>query len=128
MPSDPAAAELQEILLATEDIDGFLTEVARLAVSVLPGDLFCGITLRRDRRAITVASSDVRASQLDEIQYGHGTGPCLHSLHTGETVVVDDLAVDGRWGEYQMPAVGHGVRSSLSLPLRIDGVIGALNI
>lgn len=42
---------------------------------------------------------------------------------------VDDPATDDRWGSYQMPALGHGVRSSLSLPLRVDhSVIGALNL
>jgi GAF domain-containing protein len=127
--SASAAAELQELLLATEDITGFLDQLVTLAVKVLPGDLFCGITLRRDRGAMTVASSDARAGQVDEIQYGHDEGPCLHSLHTGEVVVVDDLASDDRWGAYQMPALGHGVRSSLSLPLHTDGqTIGALNM
>ena len=61
--------------------------------------------------------------------YSHDEGPCLHSLATGQVVVVDDLASDDRWGGYQMPALGHGVRSSLSLPLHTDAeVIGALNI
>ena len=124
-----AVAELQQLLLATEDITGFLDQLATLTVKVLPGELSCGITLRRDRGAFTVASSDSRASQVDEIQYGHDEGPCLHSLATGEVVVVDDLADDDRWGGYRMPALGHGVRSSLSLPLHTDGeVIGALNI
>ena len=85
--------------------------------------------MRRDHGAITVASSDSRAGQVDEIQYGHDEGPCLHSLATGEVVVVDDLAEDDRWVGYRMPALGHGVRSSLSLPLHTDSeVIGALNI
>ena len=124
-----ATAELQELLLATEDITGFLDHLATLAVTVLPADTSCGITLRRDHSAMTVASSDTRASQVDEIQYGHDEGPCLHSVRTGQVVVVDDLAADGRWGAYRMPALGHGVRSSLSLPLRTNGdVIGALNI
>ena len=79
-----AAAELQQLLLATEDITDFLDELATLAAKVLPGDLFCGITMRRDRGATTVASSDTRASQVDEIQYGHHQGPCLHSLDTGD--------------------------------------------
>jgi hypothetical protein len=89
----------------------------------------------RGRRAAAaaVASSDSRASQVDEVQYGHQDGPCLRSLATGEVLGVDDLAQDDRWGGYRMPALGHGVRSSLSLslslPLRGDGeVIGALNI
>ena len=124
-----AAAELQQLLLATEDVGAFLDELATLAATVLPGDLFCGITLRRDHRATTVASSDIRASQVDEIQYGHHEGPCLHALSSGEVVVVDDLADDDRWGGYRLPALAHGVRSSLSLPLRANGrVFGALNI
>jgi GAF domain-containing protein len=127
--SSSAVAELQQLLLTTDDITGFLDQLATLTVKVLPGDLSCGITLRRDRRVFTVASSDSRASQVDEIQYGHDDGPCLRSLATGMSVVVDDLVGDDRWGGYQMPALGHGVRSSLSLPLRGDGeVIGALNI
>jgi GAF domain-containing protein len=116
-------------LLATDDITGFLDQLASLTVRVLPGEMSCGITLRRDHGAFTVASSDSRASQVDEIQYGHDEGPCLRSLAAGEVVVVDDLANDVRWGGYRMPALGHGVRSSLSLPLHTDGeVLGALNI
>ena len=57
-----AAAELQQLLLATNDITDFLDELVTLATTVLPGDLFCGITMRRDRGATTVASSDARAS------------------------------------------------------------------
>jgi len=106
--SASAAGELQQLLLATEDITGFLDEVVVLAAKLLPGEVSCGMTLRRDRAVVTVASSDTRASQVDEIQYGHHEGPCLHSLATGEVVVVDDLAADERWGDYQMPALGHG--------------------
>ncbi len=124
-----AVAELQQLLLTTEDITGFLDQLTALTVKVLPGEVSCGITLRRDHGATTVASSDSRASQVDEIQYGHDEGPCLRALATGQVVVVEDLADDDRWGGYRMPALGHGVRSSLSLPLRADGaVLGALNI
>lgn len=127
--SGSAVAELQQLLLATEDITDFLQRIAVLTVSVLPDEMSCGITLRRDHGAFTVASSDDRAGKLDEIQYGYDEGPCLQTLATGVKVLVDDLAQDDRFGEYKMPALGHGIRSSLSLPLRGDGeVIGALNI
>jgi GAF domain-containing protein len=124
-----AGAELQQLLLATEDINGFLQELASLTVSVLPGELSCGITLRRDRRPMTVASSDALANQVDEIQYGRAQGPCLTSLDTGDVVLIDDLVDDDRWSGYRDPALAHGIRSSLSLPLRgNDEVIGALNV
>ena len=124
-----AVAELQQLLLTTEDIVAFLDQLTALTVKVLPEDVSCGITLRRERGAFTVASSDDRARQVDEVQYGHDEGPCLRSLATGEVVMVDDLASDDRWDGYRAPALGHGVRSSLSLPLRSgDQVIGALNV
>ena len=124
-----AVAELLQLLLATQDITDFLDELATLTTKVLPGELSCGITMRRGRGVTTMASSDTRASQVDEIQYSHNEGPCLHSLATGEVIVVDDLASDDRWGGYQMPALGHGVRASLSLPLHTEReVVGALNI
>ncbi|MGH3613025.1 MAG: GAF and ANTAR domain-containing protein [Pseudonocardia sp.] len=128
-PAGAAAAELQQLLLSTQDVDGFLQELAHLTVNTLPGGLSCGITVRRDHRPTTVASSDARASQVDEVQYQHDQGPCLTSLSTGEVVLIDDLSRDERWGAYRTPALAHGVRSSLSLPLRADDtVIGALNI
>ena len=124
-----AVAELQQLLLATDDITDFLHELALLAVSALDGDIWCGITLRRDHRAVTVASSDERAARVDEVQYAYDQGPCLTSLRTGEIVLVVDLLDDDRWGEYRSLALTHGVRASLSLPLGSDGtVVGALNL
>jgi GAF domain-containing protein len=78
---------------------------------------------------VTVASSDARAAQVDEIQYHYDNGPCLATLDDGEQILIDDLATDERWNGYQMPALAHGIRSSLSLPLYAEQkVIGALNL
>ncbi|MFL6143711.1 MAG: GAF and ANTAR domain-containing protein [Labedaea sp.] len=123
-----AAIELQELLLDTEDIQDFLDQLARVAAAIVAGGS-CGITLRRDGRAMTVASSDDRATRVDEVQYGHDQGPCLSSLRTGEINVIDDLAEDMRWGDYRMDALAHGIRSSVSIPLR-HGThsVGALNL
>lgn len=124
-----AYGELQNLLLEGQDVTAFLTEVAELAASVVP-DSSCGITLRRDTEVATVASSDEFATQVDEIQYGRGQGPCLQSLHTGEEVAAPDLSTDDRWSDYRIHALIHGVRSSLSLPLRFEqeAVLGALNL
>ena len=116
-------------MLSTNGIGEFLQELAVLVVTTLPHDLFCGITLRRDGRALTAASSDERAAQVDEVQYQHERGPCLSSVATGEAVQIDELATDERWGTYQVAALAHGVRASLSLPLRTgEETIGAMNI
>jgi hypothetical protein len=41
---------------------------------------------------VLMASSDLLASQVDEVQYGLDEGPCLASLRSGQVVQIDDLA------------------------------------
>lgn len=53
-----AAAELQELLLATDNIEDFLQDLAVLAARSVAQGLSCGITLQRDGRPRTVANSD----------------------------------------------------------------------
>ena len=122
-------AELQAVLLGTENVDVFLRDLAALAARSVGEDLSCGITLQLGAAAQTVASSDAMASQVDELQYGLGKGPCLHSMHSGERVRIDDLVFDQRWWEYAVRALARGVRSSLSIPLSAQGnSVGAMNL
>lgn len=127
-PLDSAVAELQELLLSTASVEEFLDDLSTVAATTMGGDTSCGITMSRDGRPLTVASSDERATHLDEVQYGQDDGPCLHAMRTGVETSIDDLASDGRWAEYQVSAVACGVRSSLSLPLRANRVTGAINL
>jgi GAF domain-containing protein len=130
-PSDLTAAygELQNLLIASSAIEDFLRELAVLAAGVIPPSAACGITLRRDNQLITAAASSELASQVDELQYGRGDGPCLQALRTGKVVMVPDLAVDDRWGDYRLHAIAHGVAASLSIPLSVgETTVGALNL
>jgi GAF domain-containing protein len=89
----------------------------------------CGITVRQDSQPLTVASSDARAAHIDEVQYAQGDGPCLQTLRTGQATVVNDFAEERRWGSFASHAVSYGARSSLSLPLLVNGQSqGALNL
>lgn len=122
-------AELHALLLDTDSIDGFLRELAVLAVFTLGEDLSCGITLQPNGRPLTVASSDGLASQLDELQYAQDQGPCLAALRTGQLVRIDEVAGDDRWGDYAARVLAHGVQSSLSMPLTARGSpVGAFNL
>lgn len=125
-----ASYELQQLLLSTNDVVEYLERVAGHAVrTVVPdADLSCGITLQRNDQALTVASSDPRAVSVDEVQYQIDHGPCLHSMRTGEVVLIDDLATDEAWVTYRMHGIAAGVRSSLSLPIAADGIRGAMNM
>jgi GAF domain-containing protein len=124
-----AYGELQQLLIASPDMTAFLDELAVLATDLLAPAVSCGITLRRDHQLFTAAASSQLASQVDEIQYGKGVGPCLQALHLGQITIVPDLAADDRWGDYRVHALAYGVAASISLPLTTDdAVIGAINL
>ena len=130
-PDDMAASivEMQALLLGTETIQEFLTELAGLAILTVGKGLSCGITLQPNGRPLTVASTDALAAQVDEVQYGLDQGPCLHALRTGNLVSIQDLASDQRWTGYAARALQHGIGSSLSLPLSSGSdTIGAFNL
>ncbi len=124
-----AYAELQNLLLQTTEVTEFLDRIAVLAAAIPSTPSSCGITLRQGAEVSTAAKSSELAGRADEIQYGRGQGPCLQSLRTGDVVHVDDLDSDERWIDYRTHALAQGVRSSVSLPLIVDGqAVGALNI
>jgi GAF domain-containing protein len=126
-PSATVLLLAEEAVLELPATDHLLHDAARAAAAGV--GLSCGITYIARYGAVTVASSDARASAVDEIQYGAGSGPCLEAVDTGAVVRVDDLATETRWGGYRNLALQAGVRSSLSLPLVLaDRVIGALNV
>lgn len=123
-----AAGELLRLLVSYPDLDEFLDRVVRLACRSVPAAVACGMTLRRDGQAITIASSDPFAGRLDDIQSETGQGPCVHSLATAQPIAVDELQQDDRWPLFRKPALDDGLRSSRSFPLAVDGeVVAALN-
>ena len=130
-PADFAGeiAELKRVLLSTGSVGDFLLDLAVLAARELGEDLSCGIILQPRDRPLTVASSDVTAAQIDEVQYSLYQGPCLHSIRTGEHVRIDDLVFDQRWQGYAVRALACGVRSSLSIPVSAQGdPVGSVNL
>jgi GAF domain-containing protein len=123
-----AYGQLQSLLLESDDVAGFLEQLEVLSAAVVPATA-CGITLRGERDAFTVASSGQLARDADEIQYGRGQGPCLSAMNTGERVLITDLDDDDRWPEYRVHALERGIAGSLSLPLDVSGqTVGALNL
>ena len=121
--------ELVALLAAGGDLRSFLSDLVRLAVRQVPRAEACGLTLARDATGMTVASTGPLAEQADQRQYQQDTGPCLESMRTGTVVRVDDMAAEERWTPFPAQAAELGVRSSLSLPLVVEGRSrGALNL
>lgn len=119
---------LQDMVLDSTDVSGFLGELARLAADTLSSegkDVLCGITLLRPRFKGTVASSSERAQLMDEVQYLFDDGPCLSAAREGQLYVVDDFQDETRFGDYPKAVADHGVRSALGVPMPLDGLAAA---
>jgi GAF domain-containing protein len=130
-PSALASAygHLLGLLVQGPDLDSFLDEMVNLSTEVITPVAACGITVRRDGRPYSAATSNNLAAQIDELQYSVDQGPCLDAMRSGTVIQVDDLSRDNRWDHYRPHALAHGVLSSLSLPLIVDGEsLGALNL
>jgi len=106
-----------------------LQRIADLAVAQLDGCDMAGVTMVHGAEGTTAVFTDQAAPEIDEAQYRTGHGPCLDAYRTGSILRIDETLEDDRWPEFTAAATDHGIRSTLSLPLRADqGVIGALNL
>lgn len=124
-----AYGQLLGLLVESRDVDALLNKVVDLAAQAVIPAAACGITVRRDGQPFSAAVSNDLAAQVDELQYGTDEGPCLDALSSGTVVQIDDLSREERWDHYRPHALAHGVVSSLSVPLIVDGEsLGALNL
>lgn len=62
--------------------------------------------------------------ELLEAQLAAGRGPVFEAMVGGEPVSVPDTLEETRWPEYAGAALGRGVRCSITLAYRPDGVTG----
>lgn len=122
--------EIQDLLSETETFAEFLSDLTDLAKRSFRTEVHCSITLLRDGRRETAASSDDIATVADEAQYTEQQGPCLLALASGEEVVIDDLSTEQRFGNYPGKAEALGLRSVVALPMMPgnDATLGALNL
>jgi transcriptional regulator with GAF, ATPase, and Fis domain len=124
-----SVTELQNVLLGTESIEQFVQELVVQAARLIAESLSCAITLNRAGRMSTVACSDELATEVNDLQYQLGEGPCLAALAEATLMRVDDTAAEERWPRFGRAAAARGVQSALSLPLCAqDETIGALNL
>lgn len=114
---------MQDLVLKTEGVKEMLDELAEFSAVTLadPAIAFCSITLIQRKKPVTVASSEERASRLDETQYSTGDGPCLTAIRQQVVVHIADLTNDDRWPAYTAAALEAGEGSSLSVPLILEG-------
>jgi GAF domain-containing protein len=123
-----AAPELAGIALLEPAYDDVLTRAAQIAKRSISGAAEVSITMQNGR-PLTVAFTGRLAADVDESQYQSGYGPCLDAIRLAQTVVVEDLEHEARWPAYIPRALDAGVRSSVSVPLPVDGRhVGGFNV
>ncbi len=72
----------------------------------------------RDHRVL-VSGSHSELIMLVEAERSLGEGPSTDARQTGGRVVVGDVLADGRWPRYAALATRWGVRSVLTLPIKV---------
>jgi len=124
-----ASAELNELLVQQTPLGQILDGIGDLAVAVIPSCEEAGVTLEEDGRIVARTTTGSRAERVDAFQYDIGEGPCLHASKTGTVVLIEDMAVDGRWPRFASYAYGEGIESSYSIPMTAGGEhFGVLNL
>lgn len=130
----PAHAEhvlnLHELVTGTADVQGILQGVTGFASNAITrvagAPIDCALTLRRRKRAETVAGSSDKAVLLDRIEQGLGQGPCLDALNAGRPVLLDDTETDTSWPAFSRAATAEGCRSVLGVPMDLGGTSEAV--
>jgi len=131
-PEHESIQELQSILVGSESGLEFLSGLSRLAaaaVSEAAGNTIeCAVTVKMRRRPATAAASSGRAVELDQLEQALGDGPCVEAMEQMSHVLVDDVAVDPRWPDYNRALSAANIRSTLGVPVEITGeATAALN-
>ena len=122
--------ELADTMLEDFDIVEFLHRLLERAVELL-SCAEAGLLLANAEGALQVmASSSQRSEALELLQSESGRGPCVESYLGSQTVFSEDLEMDRkRWPVFAEAALGSGIGSVHSIPMRVQGeTIGTFNL
>ncbi|GAA3806129.1 GAF and ANTAR domain-containing protein [Sphaerisporangium flaviroseum] len=108
-------------------MESVLQGITGAVAAGVPGCAGGTVELRREERLMLSASHSDLIALVDREQ-ALGEGPSVEALATGRSVLVTDVLLDTRWPRYTVTAVKHGVRSTLILPIAIDGATLVLGL
>lgn len=122
-------ASLSRLASSNLELESLLTRVATYAVQAIPGADGAGLTLLEQDRPDTIVATAPFVSEIDDVQYSMGQGPCIKAAADGRPVVSGSLGGDDRWPRFGGRVARMGVHSVVSLPLLTpEGVVGAMNV
>ena len=135
-PQDAATAqrvqgaldELALLVLDQESTQTVLQKVVALVQGVMPAGSDVSITVVRNERPTTAASTARRAADLDEAQYQRGRGPCIEAALGGSVTEIGDSRTETRWPELVPAFLAAGALSSLAVPVPAAPLLAGLNV
>jgi len=126
---DRGLDELSQFFVGDKSLLDTLHRVADLAVESMDSAEYASVTMVVDGDVRTGVFTNDDAREIDRTQYESGEGPCLDAFRTGEIYRITSTTEAGRWPEFRKACVRHGIMSTASFPIVIDGVRhGALNL
>lgn len=123
-PEVDAGNVLEQMLAASAGLDEFLEKFVEAAAAELPdgrSEILAGLILLRPRTKATIAGTSPTARHLAELQCRFDDGPCMKTVSTGRTVLMEDPAVDATSPLYGPAALQKGIHSALGVPVRLHG-------
>jgi GAF domain-containing protein len=134
MSHDPRAdafSALARLLVSEESLGDALTSVLKVVTDAVPAASHGGLTTGDAHgRSATPVFTDPEVPEMDQAQFDSGRGPCLDAWHRATVIRLDDLTQSSaRYPEFVAAAHAHGVHSTISVPMMIDGdSVGAINL
>lgn len=129
-PEAEVADRLQDLVLASPDLEDFLTGLAGFSAALAAGgprtELACSVSVKQRRRTLLQGGSTAAARTLAEIQSRRGAGPVMAALEQCRSVLVANIAEDSRWPECSASFLEVGLNSVLAVPLVLDQGDGAV--
>jgi GAF domain-containing protein len=115
-------------VLEEGSLDDVLRHVCKVTIDIVGDADEASVSLLEGGEPRTYGATGDLAVTADQCQYDAGAGPCLDAARASQVLLVSDLAGENRW-EAASEMARHGAKSSLSLPLPVQGEsIGALNL
>jgi GAF domain-containing protein len=112
-----ALRELEDLRYAAGNLDEALRRIVEATHQLFAVDGAGLMLLDPDQLLRNVAVSDRRVHDLEELQIGHGQGPCVEAFEAKTLVDTEDLVAEARWPKFSPAAVDRGMRAVLGSPI-----------
>lgn len=124
-----ALQSLSRFLVGDASVRDTLQQIVNLSTAAIAPATHCGITMLVEDKVTTSVATDPEVQRIDRAQYEANSGPCLDAFRNSEVNGIPSTEHDERWPRFSAAAFAHGIRSTLSLPMRAGPTpVGALNL